>query len=181
MTARLLTPPNIVAAGPTLTAGTAASCVPTGAIFSCRAGDWYVGRKLEVYLSGKFSNAITTPGTAKFTIKVGSVVACDLGAMVLDTVAHSDKPFELRVLLVCTAVGAGTTTKLRGSGTFVSESVAGSTANPSASGVAMLPWDTAPVEGTGFSAVADANFDVFFTETEATASLTVTDYYVREL
>ena len=29
--------------------------------------------------------------------------------------------------------------------------------------------------------VADADFDVFFTESEATASLTVLDYYVREL
>lgn len=181
-TATIITPPSITA-GPALTAAAAASCIPTDSLVTLPAGFFVPGKQLRISMSGKVSTVITTPGTARFDVRIGAVIAWDSLAILLDTVAaHTDKPWQLELLLTCRTAGAGTVSKLIGTGMFFSESILGVTATqPKATAIAMLPWASAPAVGTGFASTTTNTLDVFFTQTVATGSLTVEQYLVEDL
>jgi hypothetical protein len=83
---------------------------------------------LKVVLHGRISNVVTTPGTARFDIRMGpsgTIVVYDTGAMNLNVVAKTNVPFWLEVMLTCRAVGAGTASNFMGVGIFQSEAVVG--------------------------------------------------------
>lgn len=169
--------------GTALTAAAAASCIPPGSVITLPANYFYIGRQLEIEATGRISSVITTPGTARFDVRIGAVVAFDSLAILLDSVAgHTNVGWYLKILLTCRAVGASTSTTLFGQGTWTCEDILGVPATaPKGVLTAMLPWNSAPAVGTGFSNATSNTLDLFFTQTVATGSLQVHQYSVRSL
>lgn len=168
--------------GPTLTAAAAASCLPASAKFSIPGGYWYVGRMWRLRAYGRISNVITIPGTARFDLRFGATVIFDSLAMPLNAVAKANVPWSLDVLLTCRSPGSGTAATLLGQGTWESEAVLASPA-PTAggSGQFLIPFNTAPVAGGGFDSTSSQTIDMFFTQTVATGSMTVHQFFVEAL
>lgn len=169
--------------GPTLTAAAAASCIPTPNLITLPNNFFEIGKVLRITMSGRISSVITTPGTARFDVRIGGVLAFDSLAILLDTVAgHTTMPWKLEIILTCRAVGAGTLTQLFGVGTFQCEDILGTpAASPKGGIVAMLPWNAAPVLGTGFNNTLANSLDCFYTQVAATGSLTVHQYIVESI
>lgn len=170
--------------GPALTAGTAASCIPTPSRITLPNNYFEIGTILTVSMFGRISCAITTPGTARFDVRLGpagSVVVFDTGALNLSTAGKTTVPWWLEARLICRAVGSGTATNFFGMGTFQSEAVIGSAA-PAAGGNGSLLFPVGtPAVGAGCDNTAANVLDVFFTQTVATGSLTVHGYRVDRL
>lgn len=165
------------------TAGTAASCIPTPAKITLPPGFWTPGKAVRVTAYGRISSLITTPGTARFDVRIGAVIAFDGLAVLLDTVAaHVNVGFKLEILLTCRTAGSGTVATLMGQGLFTSEDILGVPATaPKGVLSAVLPWNSAPAAGTGFDSTAAQTLDLFFTQTAATGSMTVHQYMVEAL
>lgn len=172
-----------VSDGPTLTAAAAATCIPANSKITLPQNFFYVGKQLMVKASGRISSLITTPGTARFDIRVGAVIAFDSLAILLDTVAaHTTVGWELEILLTCRAVGNGTSTTLWGIGKWTCEDILGVPATaPKGVLTALLPWNATPAIGTGFDNTASNTLDMFFTQTVATGSMTLHTYSVWDL
>ena len=172
--------------GPTLTAAAAASCIPTPSRIILPTNYFYIGRQLRITASGRISSVITTPGTARFDIRMGpsgTIVVFDSLAILLDTVAaHTTVGWFLEILLTCRAVGTGTSTTFFGQGKWTCEDILGVPATaPKGVLTAILPWNSAPAVGGGFDNTAANALDMFFTQTAATGSLTVHQYAVESL
>jgi hypothetical protein len=167
--------------GPTLTAAARASCIPTANRIVLPNNFFYIGRAIKVVMSGRISCAVTTPGTARFDIcmgAAGTTVVFDTLALNLNIVAKTTVPWYLEVLLVCRAVGTGTTTTFFPRGQFVSEAVIGSPLPAvGGNGGLMVPVGT-PAVGAGMDNTAASAIDVFFTQTVATGSMTVHNYQI---
>ena len=170
--------------GPTLTAAARASCIPTANRIVLPNNFFYIGRAMKVVMSGRISCAVTTPGTARFDICMGSAgttVVFDTLALNLNTVAKTTVPWFLEVLLVCRAVGTGTSTTFFPRGQFTSEAViAAPLPAAGGNGSLLVPVGT-PAVGAGMDNTAASALDVFFTQTVATGSLTVHNYQVDVL
>ena len=170
--------------GPTLTAAARASCIPTANRIVLPNNFFYIGRAIKVVLSGRISCAVTTPGTARFDICMGSAgttVVFDTLALNLNIVAKTTVPFALEVLLVCRAVGTGTSTTFFPRGQFTSEAVIASPLPAvGGNGSLLVPVGT-PAVGAGMDNTAASALDVFFTQTVATGSMTVHNYQVDVL
>jgi hypothetical protein len=167
--------------GPTLTAAARASCIPTANRIVLPNNFFYIGRAIKVLMSGRISCAVTTPGTARFDICMGSAgttIVFDTLALNLNIVAKTTVPWFLECLLVCRAVGTGTSTTFFPRGQFTSEAVIGAPL-PSVGGNGSLlaPVGT-PAVGAGMDNTAASAIDVFFTQTVATGSLTVHNYQI---
>lgn len=169
--------------GPTLTTAAAASCIPTAAVITLPPTFWFIGKMVRVKATGRISSLITTPGTARFDVRIGGIVAFDGLAVLLDTVAaHTNVGWILEILLTCRAQGNGTTANLIGQGTWTCEDILGVPATaPKGTLSAILPWNSAPAVGTGFNSTISNTMDLFFTQTVATGSLTVHQYMVEAL
>lgn len=170
--------------GPTLTAAARASCIPTANRIVLPNAFFYIGRALQVLMSGRISCVVTTPGTARYDIcmgAAGTTVVFDTLALNLNIVAKTTVPWFLEVLLVCRAVGTGTSTTFFPRGQFTSEAVVGSPV-PTAggNGSLLVPVGT-PAVGAGMDNTAASALDVFFTQTVATGSMTVHTYQVDVL
>lgn len=173
-----------VADGPTLTLAAAASCIPTGSRIILPNNYFYVGRVLKLTLAGRLSCAITTPGTARFDVRLGpsgTIVAFDTGALTLNSTGKTNVPFRADILLTCRAVGSGTASNLMGNAVLVSEAlVAGLVPSAGSNTIQNAPVG-APAVGTGFDNTAANALDVFYTQTVATGSMTLHQYLVESL
>jgi hypothetical protein len=170
--------------GPTLTAAARASCIPTANRIVLPNNFFYIGRGMKVVMNGRISNVITTPGTARYDICMGSAgttIVYDTGALNLNIVAKTTVPWFLEVLLVCRAVGTGTSTTFFPRGMWASESYIGSPAAGVGGIGSVLAPVTAPAVGAGMDNTAASALDVFFTQTVATGSMTVHNYQVDVL
>jgi hypothetical protein len=172
--------------GPTLTAAAAASCIPTASRLTLPNGYFSrIGQQLLIRASGRISCVVTTPGTARFDVRMGTtgtIVVFDGLAVPLNVNAKTSVGWWLEILLTLRAVGSGTSANFMGQGHFQSEAVIGSPAASSGgNGIMMLPFNTAPAVGTGFDSTAANVIDMFFTQTVATGSLTVHQYHVSSL
>jgi hypothetical protein len=170
--------------GPTLTAAARASCIPTAERKVLPNNFFYIGRAIRYILSGRISCVVTTPGTARYDITMGSAgttIVFDTLALNLNIVAKTTVPWQLDVILVCRAVGTGTSTTFFPRGYFASEAVVGAPL-PSAGGNGFLnvPVGT-PAVGAGMDNTAASALDLFFTQTVATGSMTVHNYIVPVL
>lgn len=169
--------------GPTLTAAAAASCIPLASRLILPTNYWTVGKQWRVKLQGRISCAVTTPGTARFDLRLGpsgTILAFDSQAMGLNVVAKTSVPFDLEIELTCRAVGNGSNTTLFGIGKFTSEAVVGAPL-PSAGGNGVLMCGpVVPAVGTGFDNTAANAVDMFFTQTVATGSVTIHNYAIWE-
>lgn len=169
-----------VADGPTLTAAAAATCLPVTGKYTFAPNALGVGSALRVTAFGRISNVVTTPGTARYDLRLGGNVIFDTGAMSLNTVAKTNLPWWLDIVGVIRAVGAAGTASFFGMGRWTSEAYIntavattgpgpGSPLSASASGV-----DSAPAAVTAnFDTTVSNTFDCFFTQTVATGSMTV--------
>lgn len=169
--------------GPTLTAAAAASCVPTYVPAPIPGNYWQIGRTWRITASGRISCAVTTPGTARFDLRMGAVTAWDSLAIPLNIVAKTNVLWRLNVDLVCRSVGPTTAATLFGTGTFFSEANI-NTALPATGpgpGGQMVPYNTPPVVGTGFDSTVSNAMDFRFTQTVATGSLTMHQFTIEQL
>lgn len=170
--------------GPTLTAAARASCIPTANRIVLPNAFFYIGRAIKFLLNGRISCVVTTPGTARYDICMGSAgttIVFDTGAMNLNVVAKTTVPWFLEVLLVCRAVGSGTSTTFFPRGQFTSEAVVGAPVPTAGGNGSLLVPTTAPAVGAGMDNTAASALDVFFTQTVATGSMTVHNYQVDVL
>lgn len=133
---------------------------------------WQIGKELRITASGRISSLITTPGTARYDVKHGTVVIFDGLAILLDTVAaHATVGWKLVIELTCRAQGA--TGNVWGTGLWTSEDILGVPATaPKGVLSAMLPWNTTPAIGANFDTAPSAAFDLNFTQTVATGTMT---------
>lgn len=171
--------------GPTLTAAARASCIPTANRIVLPNNFFYIQRAIRVMLGGRMSCVVTTPGTARFDICMGSAgttIVFDSLAINLNIVAQTTVPFWMDVTLVCRAVGTGTSTTFFPHQAFVqSEALIGSLADTAGSNSSLnIPVGT-PAVGAGMDNTAASALDVFFTQTVATGSFTVHTYVVQVL
>ena len=170
-------------AGPTLTAAAAASCLPPAARFTFPANLFKIGDQLRVTAAGIISSVVTTPGTARFDIRVGSAVVFDSGgspAIALDTTAQTAVPWWLDILLTCRSIGSSTSATLIGQGTWSSVDLVGNSTNTTALTVAM-PYSGGVVVGSGFDSTVSNVIDMFFTQTVGTGSMTLQQYNLSYL
>lgn len=169
--------------GPTLTAAAAASALPTYAVTTIPAGYWQIGRQWRLRASGRISCVVTTPGTARFDVRLGAVTVFDTLAIPLNIVAKTNVSWHLDVLLTCRSVGTGVSATLFGQGWWLSEANI-NTALPATGpgpGGCLVPFNTAPVVGTGFDSTIPNAFDFRFTQTVATGSMTTHQFIVEQL
>lgn len=170
--------------GPPLTAAAAASCIPTPSRIILPNNYFDIGKMLKISMMGRISCAVTTPGTARFDVRLGpsgTIVAFDTGALNLNIVVKTNVPWWLEMWLTCRAVGSGTASNLMGIASFQSEAVIASPLNNVGGNGCLLAPVGAPAVGTGFDNTAANALDVFFTQTVATGSLTVHQYRVEAL
>jgi len=168
--------------GPALTAAAAASCVPTYFPTTLPAGYWQIGRMWRVILTGRISVVISTPGTLRWDVRLGGVVAADTLAVLGNIVAKANVGFFLEGILTCRAVGSGTSANLMNQWQLITEAII-NTALPTTGpgGGYALPWNTAPVVGTGFNSQSALTLDIFFTQTASTGSMTVHQALIEQL
>lgn len=168
--------------GPALTAAAPASCLPTYVPTTLPAGYWQVGRIWRVTLTGRISTAVTTPGTLRWDIRLGGIVVADTLAVLGNIVAKTNVGFVLTGLLTCRAVGSGTLANILNQWNLTTEAII-NTAIPTTGpgGGYALPWNTAPVVGSGFNSQSALTLDCFFTQTVATGSMTVHQFLIEQL
>ena len=169
--------------GPTLTAAATASCIPTYCVTTIPAGYWQIGRIWRVTASGRISCVVTTPGTARWDLRMAAITVWDSLAIPLNIVAKVNVPWCLDLLLTCRSVGSGTIATLIGQGYWMSEAslnVPVPTVGPGIGGNS-LPFNTAPVAGTGFDSTIPNAFDFRWTQTAATGSITVHQFMIEQL
>lgn len=165
--------------GSALTAAAAATCIPAAAKFTLPANFFNrIGKQLIIRASGRITSVITTPGTARYDVRLGGTVVFDSLAVLLDSVAaHTNVGWTLEILLTARAIGASG--NLMGQGTWTSEDILGVPATaPKGVLSAILPWNSAPAVGSNFDTTASQQIDLFFTQTAATGSQTLHQYSV---
>jgi hypothetical protein len=165
--------------GATLTAAAAASAIQARCKLGFPNNYFEVGKMLKITAQGRISNVVTTPGTARFDMRLGGTVIFDTGAMNLNVVAKTNVPFWLEIILTCRASGA--TANFMGQGQFQSEALVGSAANTAGGNGSLLAPVAAPVVGGNFDSTTALALDMFFTQTVATGSMTVHQYKVESL
>lgn len=159
-----------------ITTTTPASCLPSQAVYQL-PGSFFksVGDVLLIRASGIISCAASTPGTARFDVRIGGTVVFDGLAVPLNTVGKSGVGWLLEIELTARVVGAAA--QLLGHGTFLSEAGIGAPLSSVAgAGAFNLPYATAPTLGNSFDSTVAAKLDLFFTQTVGTGSLTLKQY-----
>lgn len=152
---------------------TATSILPPGSKFTLPSAffDSVNGKTLRVRASGRVSTVVTTPGTLTLDIRFGAVVVFNGGAMTLNTTAQTNVNWVYEADIVIRTVGATTVATVIGMGTWRSHAVIGSPApTAGSSGLHLLPYNTAPVAGTGFDSTAAQTVDMFATFSVANAA-----------
>lgn len=180
-------PVQVIAAaysdGPTLTAAATASLLPTYVPTTLPAGYWQIGRMWRITASGRISQAVTTPGTARFDLRMAAITVWDSQAMAMNIVAKTNVPWFFELILSCRSVGSGTSATLIGQGMYFSESnilVPVPATGPGPGGVVM-PYNTAPVAGSGFDSTIANAIDFRWTQTVATGSITMHQFVIEQL
>jgi hypothetical protein len=163
--------------GPTLSAAAAATCLSAQGKKTLPANFFnYIGQTLRIEAAGRISSIITTPGTARFDIRLGGSVIFDSAAILLDTVAaHTTRQWRLVIDMTVRVVGSAG--NFFGHGLWTCEDILGTPATaPKGSLSAVLPWNTTPAVGGNADFTTAGVLDMFFTQTEATGSMTVHQY-----
>lgn len=173
-----------VADGPTLTAASAATCLPVSAKYTFPPNSIQQGTCLRVWAQGRISCVVTTPGTARFDLRLASTVIFDSGAMNLNTTAQTTVPWWLNIVLTCRT--SGSSGNFFGFSDFASVAVVGSASvttggnNELISSVSGGPGSAPAVTPAGGVDLTVSNtFDMFFTQTVATGSLTVHNFVLE--
>lgn len=168
--------------GSALTAAAAASCLPAAAKFTLPANYFSaVGKTIRITATGRISCVVTTPGTARYDVRMGGTVVADTAAMSLNIVAKTNVPWMLQLVLTARAIGSSG--NLMWGGLWTSEAginTAVPTTGPGPGGF-NLPFNSAPAVGSSFDTTASQVVDLFFTQTVATGSMTLHQYILESL
>lgn len=121
---------------------------------------------------GKISCVVTTPGTARFDLRIGSTVIADSGALNLNVVAKTNVPWWLDFEGFVSAIGSGTSATITGLFRFTSEAVVGAPANTAGGNGTLLAPVGGAVAGSGFDSTITNTVTANFTQTVATGSMT---------
>ena len=159
--------------GTAVTAAAATTLLPPAALKTLPPNFFdVIGKQLRIRATGRISSVITTPGTARFDVRLGGTVVFDGLAVLLDSVAaHTNVGWILDITLTCRAIG--TSASLFGQGTWTCEDILGVPATaPKGVLTAILPWNSAPAVGATFNSTISQQLDLFFTQTVATGSCT---------
>lgn len=157
--------------GTAVTAASATTLLPPAAKFTFPANLLKIGDKLQLKASGRMSNVVTTPGTARFDVRFGSVVVFDSAAINLNIVAKTNVGWWLDIELTCRSIGASTAATMFGQGLWASESGIAAAANTAGGNAVFNLPVSAPAVGTGFDSTTSFTVDLFFTQTVATGSI----------
>ena len=162
--------------GPVLTAAARQQCILDAWKYYYPANFFFIGKTLRLEMMGRISTVLTTPGTARFDLCLGEngdTIVFDTGVWNLDpAVAAVDEPWKLEVDLICRSVGPLTEATFLPNGTIM--------INPLWTGKRVVPA-TSPEVGAGFDSTRPSVLNMFFTQTEATGSLTVHHFRVYEM
>lgn len=169
--------------GPTLTAAATASCVPTNLLTTVQAGYWQVGKTWQINCAGRISCVVSTPGVFRLDLRMGAVTVFDTLALPLNVVAQTDVPWAGEILLTCRSAGSGTAATIFGMGRFRSTAFLNVVAVATGpwTGAITVPYNVAPVAGTGFDSTIANAFDFRFTQTVATGSFRMHMFTVEEI
>jgi len=168
--------------GPAITAAAATSCLPVTAKYTFPPNSIVVGTVLHVLAWGRMSNAVTTPGTARWSVQLGGVAGVfDSGPMTLNQVAKTSTPWRLEIEMICRTVGSSTAATMFGFSSFEAENIVGSPLNTvGGSGGLVSSISTGPAGvpavGAGFDSTIANTFDLFFTQTVTTGTMTVHNF-----
>lgn len=171
-------------AGTAITAASASSLLPAQSVYTLPPSYFKLGSQLHIHATGVITSIITTPGTARFDVRFGSVTVFDGLAVLLDTVAaHTNSGWVLDIWLTCRAIGNGVNSNLIGQGTWTCEDILGVPATaPKGCLTAILPWNSAPAVGTSFDNTLSTNaVDLRFTQTESSGSCALYSYSLTSL
>lgn len=169
------------AAGAAVTGTTATTLLHPSSKALIPANLLRVGHRFRMRASGIISNIVTTPGTLTLDVRLAGVVAFNGGAVQLNAVAKTNVTWVLDLDLAVLSIGSGTDATIRGSGTWVSESMVGSPLpSVGGAGVAMLPA-TSPGAGTGFDSSAAVSVDLFAKFSLSGNSIQALDYELISL
>jgi hypothetical protein len=157
--------------------------LPTYVTTTLPAGYWQIGRIWRITAAGRISCVITTPGTARWDLRMGAVTVFDTLAIPLNIVAKVSVPWYLEAIITCRSVGSSTSATLFGQGYWLSEAalnVALPATGPGPGGNT-LPYNTAPVVGTGFDSTVPNAIDFRWTQTVGTGSMTLHSFLIEQL
>ena len=165
--------------GTALTAAAAASCLPVASRLTLPNGFFSaIGDQFRLIASGRISCAVTTPGTARFDLRLGGIVVFDTLAMNLNIVAKTNVHWLLDV--TCTVRSLGAAATILSQGLWTSEAVIASPLpTVGGSGVFTVPYNTAPTPGASFDSTSALAADFFFTQTAATGSMTLHQFAIH--
>jgi hypothetical protein len=181
MTAQVIT--STYMDGATLVAAATASCIPPFCKATIPAGYWQIGRVWRLTAAGRVSCAVTTPGTFRLGLYMAAIVVFDTQALPLNVVVQTTVPWYMEVLLTCRAVGTGTNANLFPQGIIDSTAFLNvpAVATGPWAGVIPVPYNLAPVAGTGFDSTIPNTLDFQFTQTVATGSFTLHTFCIEQL
>ena len=164
------------------TSGAAASMLNVSGLYTFPANYFQVGKTYEIEASGRISCVVTTPGTARYDVRLGGTVVFDTTAMNLNIVAKTNVGWYLKLLMTCRAIGNGTNANFFTQGFWTSEAGIASPL-PTVGGLATftLPYNAVPAAGAGFNSAQANALDMFFTQTAATGSHTCHNFALNEL
>lgn len=164
--------------GSTLASSTSAtSLLPVAAKFTLPPNYLdFIGRRLKITAHGRLSTLVTTPGTLIMDIRFGGTVVFNGAAMQMSTTAHTTVPWRMEVELTVRAIG--TSANLMGQGTFMSQAVSISGADPTTGHSMLMIPNSAPVVGTNFDSTVAQVVDLFgkFSVSDAANSITLHQY-----
>jgi hypothetical protein len=163
--------------GPTLsTFTTAATILPSAAIYTFPANYFYIGRRLHVKASGRISTF--TSGTFTVTFTLGTLgtpitVAPGTAGSAMNMLAsQTNATWQLDLDMTVRAIGSGTSSTILGIAVFGSNALAGSTSGAQATSY-MLPT-SAPVVGNGFDSTITQTANLFVACSVSNASNAIT-------
>jgi hypothetical protein len=135
-----------------------------------------VGDQIWARAHGRISAAVTTPGTARFDISIAGTANFDTLAMPLNIVVQTTVPWTLEVFGTVRAVG--TTANIFWNGLWSSTASLNTAAVATGpwTGTITVPYNTAPVIGANFDSTVANLWDLQFTQTVATGSMTLHQY-----
>jgi len=167
---------NVIADGTAIASSTSQTSLLTGSpgaspgVWTMPANTLQPGTEILIRAAGRMSTVVTTPGTATFTVKIGSVNAMVSQAMALNTTAQTSQTWILEIHATARQVGNSTNTQLMWTGKFVSRAVVGSGAAGSTGvGILLIP-EAAPAVSTGFDSTAANAIDLQYTWSVNSAS-----------
>ena len=139
----------------------------------------YVGRRLKITAHGRLSNIATTPGTLIMDVRFGGTVVFNGAAMQMSTTAHTNVPWFMEVFLTVRALG--TAANLMGQGTFMSQAVSISGADPTTGHTMLLIPNSAPAVGTNFDSTVAQIVDMFakFSVSDPANAITLHQYEIQ--